>query len=591
MNLGPKASIKWLAAALLMGELLGSHAANAQSVIPPAPTCQATNFNSWLAGNQPSRTTISFVPPNSNTFPGPPFCNFYLWGAQMFLWLTSPDTKGNLNIFSPTFYTAIENPATGAFTFEQNEDASASATGLKKGAAVLLTKGATGPHPVQFRVRVNKTKLPPLTIMKLLNLRAAGLSAANTPSTGQAGGGGVLVANGQPVPVIGSPGYATYPIVYYTIQANDVEAGLANSVINKGPLPPYYQNGPNPGNFPITLSQAQDIEKVAGGNFSDLAQLAVEVKSAWIDTAYLANLPKAQQSNFITVQATVPAFKASTVNGLVVLTESNNVTATRTLALVGMHVVGSVANHPEMIWATFESQYNSPDATYSYLNRNFNLTTNTCLSNNCITTVPLSTSDATPTLFYNGNPGAAVAPSAMTQTATSSTLMNGNVVITFSSASFMPSNGPANLAPTSVVRLDPWGNQQPATPTITDSTVINNTLLISLQASVGSQLTAQGRNGPILATYVQGGAIWTNGQVPYFPPPTPPPPPPAPPPQFGSLALANTTMETFQQSTPGSLTQASAVQPAANCFGCHSANNPPPFSASNPGATLSHIFP
>jgi hypothetical protein len=577
MNREPKASIKWLAAALSVGGLLGAHAANAQSVTPPAATCQATNFNTWLAPSQPPTGPLSFVPPNSTTFPGPPSCNFYLWGAQMFLWLTSPDAKGNLNIFSPTFYTAIEN-ANGGFEFVQNEGA-----------------GATGPlmaksgQPVQFRVRVNKSKLPPLKVMKLLKLRAAGQSTANTPSTGQAGGGGVLVANGQPIPVPGNPQYATYPIVYYTIQANDVEAGLANSVIHQSTLPSYYQNGPNAGNFPITLSQAQDIQTVAGGKFSDLEQLALEVKSAWIDTAYLKNLPGAEQSNFITVQATVPAFQASQVNGLVVLTAPGNVTTTRTLALIGMHVVGSVAGHPELIWSTFESQYNSPDATYSYLNNNLVLTTNppTCPSNNCITTVPLSTSVAIPTLFYNGSSTAAVAPSAITETATSSTLPNGNVAITFSSASYMSTS--LNLAPTSVVRLDPWGNQQPATPTITDKTVINNTLLISLQASVGSQLTAQGRNGPILATYVQGGAIWTDGQVPFFPPPTPPTPPQ--PPQFGSLALANTTMETFQQSTPGSLTQAPAVQPVANCFGCHSASNPPPFSPSNPGATLSHIFP
>jgi hypothetical protein len=346
MKLESKASTKWLAVALLVGRLLGAHATNAQSVTQPAATCPATNFKTWLASNQPPMGPLSFVPPNSTTFPGPPDCNFYLWAAQMFLWLISPDANGNLNIFSPTFYTAIENPMTGAFTFEQNEDASA--TGLTKGATTLLTKGATGTQPVQFRVRVNKPKLPPLMVMKVLKLRAASQSTANTPSTGQAGGGGVLIASGEPIPVPGNVQYATYPIVYYTIQANDVEAGLANSVIHNGPLPSYYQNGPNAGNFPITLSDAQDIQKVAGGTFSDLDQLALEVKSAWIDTAYIANLPKAEQSKFITVQATVPAFQASMVNGSVVLTTDDpNVTTTRTLALIGMHVVGSVKGHPE----------------------------------------------------------------------------------------------------------------------------------------------------------------------------------------------------------------------------------------------------
>ena len=39
------------------------------------------------------------------------------------------------------------------------------------------------------------------------------------------------------------------------------------------------------------------------------------------------------------------------------------------MALVGMHVVGSAAGHPEMIWATFEHFGNSPNATYNYTSK------------------------------------------------------------------------------------------------------------------------------------------------------------------------------------------------------------------------------
>ena len=36
------------------------------------------------------------------------------------------------------------------------------------------------------------------------------------------------------------------------------------------------------------------------------------------------------------------------------------------LALVGMHIVGTVLGHPEMVWATFEHRTDSPNNTYYY---------------------------------------------------------------------------------------------------------------------------------------------------------------------------------------------------------------------------------
>ena len=40
-----------------------------------------------------------------------------------------------------------------------------------------------------------------------------------------------------------------------------------------------------------------------------------------------------------------------------------------TLALVGIHIVGTVQNHPEFVWSTFEHILNAPDAPYYYTNR------------------------------------------------------------------------------------------------------------------------------------------------------------------------------------------------------------------------------
>ena len=84
------------------------------------------------------------------------------------------------------------------------------------------------------------------------------------------------------------------------------------------------------------------------------------MKSAWVDAAYLP--PQVAASKLLTITAEVPAFQPSAQNGLVVLTSDGTVMAQRTLALVGMHVVGTVANYPEMVWATFETPFNAPDA-------------------------------------------------------------------------------------------------------------------------------------------------------------------------------------------------------------------------------------
>lgn len=40
-----------------------------------------------------------------------------------------------------------------------------------------------------------------------------------------------------------------------------------------------------------------------------------------------------------------------------------------TLALLGVHIVGSSNGHPEMLWATFEHFGNTPNAKYQYGNR------------------------------------------------------------------------------------------------------------------------------------------------------------------------------------------------------------------------------
>jgi len=492
----------------------------------PAPTCALSpaDFKSWQNG---ASTGLAFAPPDSAVFAAKNNCDFYKWSAQMFLWLTSTNASGTLTMFSPSFYNAIESTSTGGFTLVQNHEG----------------VGAAKVSSVVFLPRVNKPRL--------LRLRAPG-AAKSSDATGQAGGG-VLLVNGAPVSLPGKPGYATYPVAYYAIQVNDVFAGLqANQT-----TVPYYTSGASAGDFPTTLPQAQEIQTAAGKTYGDINQLALEVKSAWVETAYLT---PAQASGLITLTAQVPAFTQSTdPKGNLLLSWDGKTTAARKIALVGMHVVGSVVGHPEMIWASFETNFNAPDNDYSFINQNFTPATGKCASGSCLTSVPLSKSNMAPTIFYNGTAGAPAPPFLIAQTASSS---NNNTTIT----SVSP-----KLVPTNVVRMNPWGSQQPVTPSLTNAVILNNTDLLSLKTTLQPQLTAAGGPGAMLANYFLLGSLWSNGIIPPLTGST----------QAGSLFLANTTMETFQQVSPQNHDPKAT---AKNCFSCHG-------DFANVGTGVSHVFP
>ncbi|MBV9248747.1 MAG: hypothetical protein JO227_05810 [Acetobacteraceae bacterium] len=83
----------------------------------------------------------------------------------------------------------------------------------------------------------------------------------------------------------------------------------------------------------------------------------MEVKSSWIDASTLAD-----PSGYITVQAEVPALQHVQPEFL-----NAHRDAHRTARADGMHVMGSVNGHPEMIWATFEHFGNAPDEACHYL--------------------------------------------------------------------------------------------------------------------------------------------------------------------------------------------------------------------------------
>ncbi|MCC9061854.1 hypothetical protein [Flavobacterium piscisymbiosum] len=108
--------------------------------------------------------------------------------------------------------------------------------------------------------------------------------------------------------------------VYYSIHVNALlkdKAVLMASLINSGKLP------------------VSNLETFPVG--------ALELKVSWININAIA---KAQQQNYFTIKAAVQNSKGQYVE--------------KTMALLGMHVVGVVKNHPEFIWATFEHKDMAP---------------------------------------------------------------------------------------------------------------------------------------------------------------------------------------------------------------------------------------
>ncbi|WP_316636380.1 hypothetical protein [uncultured Flavobacterium sp.] len=131
-------------------------------------------------------------------------------------------------------------------------------------------------------------------------------------SINQAGRSGVLVSNSKFNKVTDT--------VYYSIHINTLlkdKAVTMASLINSGKLP------------------VSNLETFPVG--------ALELKVSWINIDAIA---KAQQQDYFTTKAAVQNSKGQYVE--------------KTVALLGMHVVGVVKNHPEFIWATFEHKDMAP---------------------------------------------------------------------------------------------------------------------------------------------------------------------------------------------------------------------------------------
>jgi hypothetical protein len=444
-----------------------TQAVRAQNPLPadPQQTCTLTpaQFASWFAGGTVTPNGV-VKPADSMNFPAQPaLCDFYTWSWQMFLWLNSPTGSGRI-FDSPLFYNVSDVDSAGFRTLTQNQAATARRFNLRS--AQVGSKGK--------------------------QVRTTATGGLQDIGQGQAGGNGVLMAQ-------------TNSLVFYEMQVNDVYA--------------FFLTGQKGGQitattFPTTQQQLNAIQIFAGKTFQDGNALTMELKSAWV---VLGNLDPYQ---YITTTAAIPTYDMS---------NSTTWTATGSqqvqLALVGMHVVGSVQGHPEMIWATFEHKNNTPNASYTYTN-----------INNQTITVPQSTAGTW--LFA----------------ATNSTDPFNVERMSFKTPNIVAKQGQTN-GPSNTLRLNPWGGVATSTA--------NNTEILSLNNAVLSSLAA----GDLRKNYVLGGATWTVGGV--------IPSNSSAPPVVGSTALANTTMETYQQGNTN------------NCFACHNTGGQTNGGGLSP---LSHIY-
>ncbi|OSQ42670.1 hypothetical protein [Thalassospira alkalitolerans] len=462
-----------------------AHAADTLTILPSdaAPNCPITKseFEKWFMNGTIVKDGAVW-PANSVNFPlDNTNCDFFKWSSQMFLWLTSPQKLQTNNAASYVF------DGDGFYDISP-EDASGSRQFIKNTTAID-----------NFLVRVNKTDDDlPETIGE----------------TGQAGGGGILISQ-------------TGSLVYYGIHTNDVYA--------------QFLTGQKTGKiaqdqFPTDPTDLEEILSFSPTPLKDSMALTIELKTSWIDASTLIDA-----SGYVQVDAVVPKYTPNSAKTQWTLSGTEQ----KTLALTGMHVVGSVQGHPEMVWATFEHQNNTPNDTYYYEN-----------NKQKITAIPFDPT-ASGFTFYKPN-----TPTGQTNIETAHVDgKTGNIVLT----------SPATtIEPTSALRLNPWGNDGNST-----SPASVNSQIISLNSDILNLLAA----GDIRANYVQIGAVWTqNGVLPNTPV-TKGSKKYKDAPEIGSPRLANTTMETyFQGSGNGS------------CFLCHNAGGNLPPDASFGEDELSHIY-
>ncbi len=565
----------------------------------PNPSCVVTPtvFATWF---QSGSVTLNGVvnPANSVTFPNLPNCSFYQWAQQDFLWLTSPAPPtygggGGIILNSPAFFDVSPPASDFSRTFLPHTSGLIRPFALRAAKpgpmGLQLTFDRTG-RPLQVKAAEKGAK--PLVrdvsgqtvevaharlekgrpVLLDLNGRTIQTQIAKPPET-RARIPEMITAqrfliDGIPILIDGAlavvdveQGEATTngvmeaqlssgaSLVYYATIVNDVYAYFATGVKDGAITLAGNSICPAPNNcFPITAGDLSSITTFAsahGKTFPDPDALAIEVKSAWVVAAGLPNL-----SSYITMNATIPTYNPPTpTSTTTTMTPVGQQTVQ--LALVGIHVVGSTAGHPEMIWSTFEHVANAPAAQYSYVN-----TANAIATvKQSASTVPMIGGSSAPWLFSSPTP-TSVNSQHMSFNSPDIVANTGFTISPSDTLRMKAFGGAIDVAPNPLDGLPSGGNPS------TDAADTSNTEIISIDNSVGGMLVS----GDVRRNYIMTGATWTiGGQSPdSFIGGN----------QVGTSSLSNTTMETYVQ---GPDTKQAG---GTNCLSCHNSNT----------TGVSHVF-
>ncbi len=380
----------------------------------------------------------------------------------------------------------------------------------------------------------------------------AGSGIVDNLEPGQAGGNGVLISQQKSV-------------IFYETVVNDVYAWYLTGRKTQNGIPPLYNAG-EPSTFGLFPTSATDVLSVInfsathGGprSFPDRVALAIEAKLSWVDATTLPN----GGLGYILAQAVVPVYNTSNSADWVPAGSKP-----ATVALVGVHVVGSANNHPEMIWATFEHQGNTPLATYQYNSGKQPVTVNQNTSGSWLFSASGAAGPFNTELAKFCPSGATVTPTCPQS--------KWNHIVAATTAPIGSSN---------ILRQKPWGVASDGIPNQEDATpAASNTEVISLNTNVRAQLSAAGASSDPRYNYLFIGSTWTfGGGQPNGAYPTNPKPDGSGADEIGTSLLLNSTMETFQQGND--TTYATGV----SCFGCH--NNIGTSQQVKADTSVSHIF-
>jgi len=311
-----------------------------------------------------------FNGPDFSSSTNPSSCNFFTWAAQTFLWATSTVSDGQS---VPNPLTAPSNTTPYVFNSEFF---------YRYSDGTLTPQSADG--------QANQS----ISAFSLRSLKSDD-ATVGTDSVEQAGSKqGVLISQGNNNNVSSDSSLVYYSVHTSRVMGYVAAANMATSgaytqfptnktevckAINYGLDNGYAKTTSISTLLMLTFCATESSSALAAIKEKspkklppvsipdievaiDYLALTVELKASWVKSDSLKD-----KSKYILQKATIPTYTPSVKDAI---GNKKSMTETGTevaeLAMVAMHVVGTVKGHPEMIWATIEHRDNAPQAEYSY---------------------------------------------------------------------------------------------------------------------------------------------------------------------------------------------------------------------------------